>query len=287
MIYLLGALRLCWLAYQAPAPAQGPALPQCAAGRLRLYQSGRTHRPASPRETSVPHQCRRLHGQTQRGRLRAAQIRVPAGQRRAAGHRRPGCADARRPVGSRFLRLYLQRCPPRWLRLHRDRHPQFHLPHESLQLLLRTKALGEEVLAGFPQVYLWRLRIPFNEVENPRNYLSKLMRYARLLEATNSISQLDEFVAATLCLLGATRALRHLQRHQPRPGHPLAKWSDLIKKTGVSTKNLNSSRMRANSCTPPPRPRVPTASWTPPSSPPPGSSSPKSTRPSNATSAAG
>lgn len=61
-----------------------------------------------------------------------------------------------------------------------------------------TKALGEEVLAGTPSLFLWRLRIPFNEVDTPRNYLTKLMRYPRLLAATNSISQLDEFCAATL-----------------------------------------------------------------------------------------
>jgi len=46
-----------------------------------------------------------------------------------------------------------------------------------------TKALGEEVLAGQPNLYIWRLRIPFDNVDNPRNYLSKLMRYERLLEA--------------------------------------------------------------------------------------------------------
>ncbi|MDR1011176.1 MAG: sugar nucleotide-binding protein [Opitutaceae bacterium] len=61
-----------------------------------------------------------------------------------------------------------------------------------------AKALGEEVLAGRPAVYIWRLRIPFDNIDNPRNYLAKLMRYERLLEAQNSISQLDEFVTATL-----------------------------------------------------------------------------------------
>ena len=60
-----------------------------------------------------------------------------------------------------------------------------------------TKALGEEVLAGRPDLFIWRLRIPFDHRDNPRNYLTKLMRYPRLLEATNSISQLDEFAAAT------------------------------------------------------------------------------------------
>jgi dTDP-4-dehydrorhamnose reductase len=60
-----------------------------------------------------------------------------------------------------------------------------------------TKALGEEVLEDQPGVYIWRLRIPFDSVDNPRNYLTKLMRYERLLEASNSISQLQEFVAGT------------------------------------------------------------------------------------------
>ncbi len=63
-----------------------------------------------------------------------------------------------------------------------------------------SKALGEEVLAGAPECFVWRLRIPFNGEDGPRNYLSKLMRYERLLDATNSLSHLDEFVAATWAL---------------------------------------------------------------------------------------
>ena len=62
------------------------------------------------------------------------------------------------------------------------------------------KALGEEILAGAPECFAWRLRIPFNGEDGPRNYLSKLMRYERLLDATNSLSQLEEFVAATWAL---------------------------------------------------------------------------------------
>ncbi len=61
-----------------------------------------------------------------------------------------------------------------------------------------TKALGEAALAGYPNVYIWRLRIPFDNIDHSRNYLSKLMRYNRLLDATNSISELQEFAAATL-----------------------------------------------------------------------------------------
>jgi len=75
--------------------------------------------------------------------------------------------------------------------------PNFTFRQNNCSFYSGTKALGEEVLAGQPNLFLWRLRIPFNEVDTSRNYLSKLMRYPRLLAATNSISQLDEFVAAT------------------------------------------------------------------------------------------
>jgi dTDP-4-dehydrorhamnose reductase len=61
-----------------------------------------------------------------------------------------------------------------------------------------TKALGEEVLRGRERVYVWRLRMPFEQRDGPRNYLSKLMRYARLLEARNSLSEVDEFARAVV-----------------------------------------------------------------------------------------
>jgi dTDP-4-dehydrorhamnose reductase len=78
-----------------------------------------------------------------------------------------------------------------------DDPPNFTFRANHCSFYSGTKGLGEEVLAGAPQVYVWRLRIPFNEVDHPRNYLTKLMRYERLLDAANSISQLDEFAAAT------------------------------------------------------------------------------------------
>ncbi len=76
--------------------------------------------------------------------------------------------------------------------------PNFTFRQDNCSFYSGTKALGEEVLADAPEVYVWRLRIPFDHRENPRNYLTKLMRYQRLLEATNSISQLQEFASATL-----------------------------------------------------------------------------------------
>jgi dTDP-4-dehydrorhamnose reductase len=75
--------------------------------------------------------------------------------------------------------------------------PNFTFRRDNCSFYSGTKALGEETLADAPDVFIWRLRIPFDHRESPRNYLTKLMRYERLLEAANSISQLHEFVAAT------------------------------------------------------------------------------------------
>jgi UDP-glucose 4,6-dehydratase len=79
-----------------------------------------------------------------------------------------------------------------------DDEPNFCFRTNHCSWYSGTKALGEEVLDGATANYIWRLRIPFDHVDGPRNYLSKLTRYERLLEANNSICHLGEFVDACL-----------------------------------------------------------------------------------------
>ena len=74
--------------------------------------------------------------------------------------------------------------------------PNFSFRQNNCSFYSGCKALGEELLADVDNCFVWRLRIPFNEVDGPRNYISKMMRYDCLLKATNSLSQLDEFAAA-------------------------------------------------------------------------------------------
>ena len=113
--------------------------------------------------------------------------------------------------------------------------PNFSFRTNNCSFYSGTKALGEEVLAGAPNVYLWRLRIPFNEVDNPRNYLTKLIRYNTLLEAANSISQLDEFVAATFACW--EKRVPFGTYNITNPGHVTTREVvALIQKTGVSNK---------------------------------------------------
>ena len=74
--------------------------------------------------------------------------------------------------------------------------PNFSFRNGPCSFYSGSKALGEEVLNDAENCYIWRLRIPFNEGKSPRNYLQKLLNYASLLEAENSISHLDEYVKA-------------------------------------------------------------------------------------------
>jgi dTDP-4-dehydrorhamnose reductase len=116
--------------------------------------------------------------------------------------------------------------------------PNFTFRQNNCSFYSGTKALGEEVLAGQPNVYIWRLRIPFNNEDSPRNYLTKLMRYSRLLEAANSISQLEEFVAATFACW--EKRVPFGTYNVTNPGHITTREVvDLIKQSGVCPKEFS------------------------------------------------
>lgn len=116
--------------------------------------------------------------------------------------------------------------------------PNFSFRTNNCSFYSGTKALGEEVLAGRDDVYVWRLRIPFDHNEGPRNYLTKLMRYQRLLEATNSISQLHEFVAATFACW--EKRVPFGTYNVTNPGQVTThEVVDLIRQSGVCTKEFS------------------------------------------------
>jgi len=78
--------------------------------------------------------------------------------------------------------------------------PNFTFRDPPCSFYSGTKGLAEEAITGVGQSYIWRLRIPFDEVDNPRNYLSKLQRYAKVYDNVNSISHRSDFVNACLDL---------------------------------------------------------------------------------------
>ena len=48
--------------------------------------------------------------------------------------------------------------------------PNFTFEHNNCSFYSGTKAVAESALRGFPDFYVWRLRIPFDEYDGPRNY---------------------------------------------------------------------------------------------------------------------
>ena len=116
--------------------------------------------------------------------------------------------------------------------------PNFTFRQNNCSFYSGTKALGEEILKNATNVYLWRLRIPFDNIESPRNYLTKLIRYENLLEASNSISQLDEFVAASFACW--EKRVPFGTYNVTNPGYVTTREVvELIKESGLCTKTFN------------------------------------------------
>ncbi len=127
------------------------------------------------------------------------------------GHVSSGCiytgAKVRQPDGSLRvepdltrpdLRPLADEAPDRIVGFTETDPPNFSFRSPPCSFYSGSKALGEEVLAGTPHTYVWRLRIPFDESDNPRNYLTKLQRYPRVYDNVNSVSHLGDFARACI-----------------------------------------------------------------------------------------
>lgn len=76
--------------------------------------------------------------------------------------------------------------------------PNFTFKQNNCSFYSGTKALAESNISNYSKHYIWRLRIPFEENNNSRNYISKMLKYPKLLQAENSISNKQEFVNASI-----------------------------------------------------------------------------------------
>ena len=65
-----------------------------------------------------------------------------------------------------------------------------------------SKALAEQVvIQNYPYSYIFRLRVPFDERSSPRNYITKMLSYDKLLDVRNSFSHRADFVNGCLDLI--------------------------------------------------------------------------------------
>jgi dTDP-4-dehydrorhamnose reductase len=63
-----------------------------------------------------------------------------------------------------------------------------------------TRALAEEAIHNIGQSYIWRVRQPFNEREEPCNWLSRMRREDEVQDCVSSFSHLEDCVKACLDL---------------------------------------------------------------------------------------
>lgn len=129
------------------------------------------------------------------------------------GHVSTGCiyngAKIRDDAGNWHLELELNkpelrelflRSPERFRGYTEDEQPNFSFRLPPCSFHNGTKVLAEEAIAGVGQNYIWRLRIPFDEFDSPRNALTKLQKYPKVYENLNSFSHRGDFARASLDL---------------------------------------------------------------------------------------
>lgn len=109
----------------------------------------------------------------------------------------PGGWEVERDVNAPRVRALALSDPAALRGFDESMEPNFTPVHGPCSFYSHSKALGEQVLSGRGG-YIWRLRIPFDEADGPRNYLSKLQRYPRVYRALNSLSHRGDFAEACL-----------------------------------------------------------------------------------------
>jgi UDP-glucose 4,6-dehydratase len=102
------------------------------------------------------------------------------------GHVSTGCvySDPRCDVGESPTKLYNE-----------TDEPNFCFDNANSSWYSGTKALGEKLLKN-TDALIWRMRLPFNSAAHPKNLLSKLILFKKLINTTNSYTDLYEFVRA-------------------------------------------------------------------------------------------
>jgi dTDP-4-dehydrorhamnose reductase len=78
--------------------------------------------------------------------------------------------------------------------------PNFSFKYNNCSFYSGVKAVAEAYLREDSRCYVARLRIPFDENDGPRNYITKLLTYPKTYDNINSISHIGDFVKTCLNL---------------------------------------------------------------------------------------
>jgi dTDP-4-dehydrorhamnose reductase len=111
-----------------------------------------------------------------------------------------GVLVVERDLSQPRLRQLFAEHPDRFLGFSEFDPPNFSFRSLPCSFYSGTKALAEEALQPMQHGYIWRLRIPFDEFDDSRNYLSKIQKYPKVYDNINSLSHRGDFVRACLDL---------------------------------------------------------------------------------------
>jgi dTDP-4-dehydrorhamnose reductase len=78
--------------------------------------------------------------------------------------------------------------------------PNFSFRYAPCNFYSGAKALAEEAIRGVGQSYIWRMGMPFNEHDEPRNFLTQIQNLDKVFDGVNALSHTDDFVRACLDL---------------------------------------------------------------------------------------
>lgn len=112
------------------------------------------------------------------------------------------CAEYNIPLGYVGSGCIYQEDEVEWWRYYTEKdHPNFCFDFKNCSWYSGTKALAENIIKKtWYKSYIWRIRMPFNHIENNKNYISKILKYDKVWNKENSLTNLDEFVKnAYLC----------------------------------------------------------------------------------------
>ena len=76
--------------------------------------------------------------------------------------------------------------------------PNFSFEFNNCSFYTGTKIIAEKHISSYEKSYIWRIKLPFENKHNNRNYISKIINYDTLVLENNSISNKFEFVKACI-----------------------------------------------------------------------------------------
>ncbi|MDD5437725.1 MAG: sugar nucleotide-binding protein [Patescibacteria group bacterium] len=93
----------------------------------------------------------------------------------------------------------------------------------------KTKAAADFVLGSLPNVAVVRLRVPMDSVPSPKNTITKLMSYPKVIDVSNSVTVIDDLLDVFYKVMEKrATGIFHAVNPEPLKYRDLVKWYEEI-----------------------------------------------------------